>query len=502
MVRRSSPNPRSFDPADGSSPWRFSTAMTAVLALAATGCDARIIEAVELLRDGAAPIEDGHLPETGVARESGVRDEGSVGAPDASGSRDAAEAGASGDASCAADAPSSPTVWPNCISSANSDPWLVQHHDRLTAIRPRLLLLHFFNPWNKAQAEDWAALQIRALREGSRYHAYADPNAPAFLEYQIARTIDLTDNPPPPPTTWDYPSSTRLPVTAEGAFDTAALFTQKFADDMGAQGFADTSQPRNLTLCEIFERGLVNEVWLLVGEPQRRRPPLMLERKQAYDATGRPIAGDFVCIKGATCVPAINCRTTVRMANLDPNRGAGCDAQVRGWNIEGVRAAVPYLDTNLRAFLNADFRTRFNAPFDSFDEICDKQANPPVCVTYPTPTQAAGMRNGINWTINPFLQGCGTPEFPPNAHRRYDWANDVPVQSRCEHYGMRDGDAGQDTPDRYTFGKVAAYDTAFGKPDCGTGWQIYWRQSIPGFENRAIDADGRRMKNFWPFLFY
>jgi hypothetical protein len=193
------------------------------------------------------------------------------------------------------------------------------------------------------------------------------------------------------------------------------------------------------------------------------------------------------------------------LANLDPARGPGCDVEVRGWNIEGLRSAIPYLDTNLRAFFNADFRMRFGAPFDSFDEICDRGsggAPPPQCVSYPSPTQATGTRNGVTWTINPFIQGCGAPEFPPNAVRRFDWANTTQVQSRCEHYGMRDGDGGQDTPDRYSFNKVTAYENAFGMADCGTGWQIYWRQSIPGFGNTARDTDNMPMKNFWPFLFY
>jgi hypothetical protein len=177
-----------------------------------------------------------------------------------------------------------------------------------------------------------------------------------------------------------------------------------------------------------------------------------------------------------------------------------------------MRNAVPYVDINLRAFLNMDFKTRFQAPFDSFDEICDKNNTP--CVNYPSPTVVSGtLANGTAWTINPFLQGCGSPEFPPNAQWRYDWCSGAPqcrgtnpvtvtVQSRCEHYGMRDGAGGQDLPDMFSAAKVAPYDRAFGESDCGTGWQIYWRQSIPGFDNKAFAVDGKPMKNFWPFLFY
>ena len=51
-----------------------------------------------------------------------------------------------------------------------------------------------------------------------------------------------------------------------------------------------------------------------------------------------------------------------------------------------------------------------------------------------------------------------------------------------------------------TLAKVAALAQMF--PDCGGGWQIYWRQSIPGLGTRAKNADGSTMKNWWPLLFY
>jgi len=470
---------------------------SAALIAFGAGCDARVLDAVELMARPEAGSEGGE-PEDSSA-EGGLSPEGSAPRDVSADGGGGLDTGAGFDGSCVRDAPSSPTVWPNCLSSANSDPWLVKNHDALTSIRPRLLVLHFWNAWTAMQADQGARAQIRALREGSRYHGYAQPSAPAFLDYDLLPIVDLTDHPPPP--TWSNPSSTRLPVTTAGDFDTAALFSPQFADSIK---IVDPVSSRNLTLCELFERGFINEVWVLEGEGGRRRPPLTLERKQTYDAAGAAITGQFVCVEGSVCVPEINCIATVRLAHLDPTRGEGCDMEVRGWNIERTRSAIPYLETNLRAFLNADFKTRFPpAPFDSFDEICDKKTPPTTCVNYPSPTVAAGtLANGTGWRINPFLQGCGSPEFPPNATARYDWQGRVAVQSRCEHYGMRDGDGGLDVPDIYTADKVAAYDNAFGRYDCGTGWQVYWRQSIPGFGNKAFDSDGRPMKNFWPFLFY
>jgi hypothetical protein len=48
--------------------------------------------------------------------------------------------------------------------------------------------------------------------------------------------------------------------------------------------------------------------------------------------------------------------------------------------------------------------------------------------------------------------------------------------------------------------KVAAAEQA--SPDCGGGWQIYWRQSMPGLANRGRNMDGTETKNCWPLLFY
>ena len=111
--------------------------------------------------------------------------------------------------------------------------------------------------------------------------------------------------------------------------------------------------------------------------------------------------------------------------------------------------------------------------------------------------------DGARWTIDPFLQGCGSTIFPPNATARWDVANQAPVASRCAHFGLRDGrgdGADDDAYELYTADLVADADDAF--PDCGGGWQIYWRQSMPGAGTCARRIDGKPMKNWWPFLFY
>ena len=48
-------------------------------------------------------------------------------------------AAASGDPGCA------PTMWPTAEHGANSDPWLVAHHDVITQMAPRVMVLDFDN---------------------------------------------------------------------------------------------------------------------------------------------------------------------------------------------------------------------------------------------------------------------------------------------------------------------------------------------------------------------
>ncbi|MES1209612.1 MAG: hypothetical protein ABUS79_27050 [Pseudomonadota bacterium] len=396
----------------------------------------------------------------------------------------------SGDPACA------PTVWPTSTHAANSDPWLVAHHDVITQMSPRVMVLDFDNGATPDEVLATAQLQASALAEGSRYHGYADSAAVPFLKIQIVKVVDLTDH--PAPAGWSHPSSTLLPTTSTGEFDPTALFTARFND---RYGFADPSAPSSsLSLCQLFEQGLVNEVWIQDGEPDVRRAPLNVERKQAYDGSGVAIPGMFLpCVGGAGCLNQIVCGVTVRMAHLDSARGAGCDLQVRGWGIDAMWDALPAAGEVARAFLNADFDQRFGVQFASFADICDLAGD--QCVAYPSQTVATGSyADGTNWRINPFRQGCGSSRFPPNARAYGDFVNGAPVQSRCAGFRLGGGQDGGDVYAAYTSSTVAAQESAF--PDCGGGWQIYWRQSMPGAGNQARDANGNPLKNWWPYLYY
>ena len=413
-------------------------------------------------------------------------------------------------------------VWPNTISKHNSDRWLVQHHDELVRLEPRVLLLDFYDGTPGSlqspvvtvdQVTQIATQQIAALALGSQYHGYSDPAAPPFLNYQLLKTIDLTDQ-GGPPANWPYPSSTKLPLTPSGAFDATALFTQAFGD---LYQFPDGDTGRNLTLCQLFEQGVINELWVAIGEGPPRGID-SLERKQVYGPSGIATQGQFEAAAGGSGdLSGVECGVTVRMAHLSPVRGLGCDLDIRSWSLqaETTLAAVPYLHDNALAFFNSDFDSRFHVPFTSWDDICSNSTDTLPCLSYGSQTSVSGLGGTTPWTIPAFYQGCGTATFPPNARYRDDYVNPSAVASRCEHYGLGDGAGGADQTQPYTpdlvQGNVDTLNTlaanispALDLPgsDCGGGWQVYLRQSVPGYRNEAHDSAGQPMKNWWPFLFY
>jgi hypothetical protein len=459
---------------------RLALPLLPLVTLLASGCPRDVVDAVGRSRDGGLGTGGGTGGSAGNLPDGAVPDPCDA---------------ATTDPACG------PVTWPNEISFTNSDLWLRQHHDSLTSMRPRVLVLDFYNPRTLADITRFATDLAAGLAESSRYHAYSDPVAPPFMMYQITKVVDLLDHPAPAGTN----GSSRVPRDASGNFDATQLFNQAYAD---LYAIPNPDQPgRNLTLCELFERGMFNEVWMAVGE-DAPRGPLIMERKQIYDANGAPRAGQFEACAGneqGTCLTGATCTVTVRLAHLSPVRPIGCDIEIRGLPFEsrGTLQAVPYLGLNAASFFNKDFRKFPPVSFDSWYDICDA-AGVQQCIAYPTPTTATGMTTDGPWTIDPFIQGCGSVRFPPNAHARNDFLSTTAVQARCEHFGMKDGVGGEDAPDLFTPDKIATYTTVFGSGlfPCGGNWQVYLRQSMPGFRNRAFDANGNPMKNWWPFLFY
>lgn len=102
--------------------------------------------------------------------------------------------------------------------------------------------------------------------------------------------------------------------------------------------------------------------------------------------------------------------------------------------------------------------------------------------------------------IDSYVCTGGNAHFPPNGRRHYDLDNTAPVLSTIEDWRIGSGPEGRDVAKPFTNAAFSQYREM--APDCMGPWLVYWRQNMPGLDNRQKDADGRPMKNWWPFLFY
>jgi hypothetical protein len=395
-----------------------------------------------------------------------------------------------------------PLVWPNAESAANSDPWIVAHHQELREMHPRVLALNFVNGRTNADMEALIGQIFAGLKEGSRYHGYTDPAAPPFLIYEIAKSVDLTDH--PPPANYQFHNSTLYPRKSASStdywhFDYAALFNQQFAD---YYGFVDPQDASHyLTLCELFERGVIHELWIYGdADVPDVNAAEVLENKQMYDAQGNALAGQFDPCAGNGCfdqndIPA--CKVSLRIPWVNNTRGPGCLIHSIGHGFEGMsRMAIPTLTREFAHFGNFDFQARLGVQFNSWYALCTGNN----CLTYSSPNSVAYAGNGLTGSIAQLDQGCGNVHFPPNARDGYDDQNPFGVLSTCEHYGLGGGAQGTDQQELYTDAKSQMYDAL--APDCEGGWQVYWRQSFPGRDNPARNPDGTPIKSWWPYEFY
>jgi hypothetical protein len=145
-----------------------------------------------------------------------------------------------------------PTVWPNEVSSANSDPWLAEHHAEIREMRPRVLAVNFVNRRSMEEMRGQLEGVAAAIAEGTRSHGYADPDAPPFVRYELAHLADLRDAVPPPG--WPYNNSTLYPrenpVEGYWGFDYERLFTPEYA----ARSIV-TPAPGAARLREAIDRG-------------------------------------------------------------------------------------------------------------------------------------------------------------------------------------------------------------------------------------------------------
>jgi hypothetical protein len=430
---------------------------------------------------------------------------------DGSATLDAPSDGAATDAQTEA-GPVDP-VWPNAASSANSDPWIAEHHAEIREMRPRILALNFVNARSNDQM--LAAMQqaIDAVKEASRYHGYADPSAPPFLIYEVKYAIDLRDS---TPDSSPYFNATRMPrenpPSGWPGMDYGGLFTQQFADEMK---IADPDNPQhNLRLCELINRGMIHEVWMYADEQSDEATAAagkqkdvsiaeILELKPYYDEQRKRIDADMNRCAGNGCfrdedeIP-VECTRTVRIGFMNSSRGPGCYLESLSHGFESIGAGNPYqiryLSRYFMPFGNFDLDKRYHADFQSWYQQCP-YAKP--CLTFPDDPNAASVTYAgktQTGTFAPYDPVCGNVHFAPNGRQDYDMKSPATVLTSCETYRQANSQKREFTSE--VFKQYASVS------DCMGPWLVWWRQNFPGLDNLSLDDNGKPMLNWWPFIFY
>jgi hypothetical protein len=387
-------------------------------------------------------------------------------------------------------------VWPNAESRTNSDPWLVTHHDGIARLEPRVLVIDL-EATAEARAMTLVDHHIKALSEASSFHKYKDPSAQPALVYQLVKVV-------------------HAPKGAE-RIDYGSWNTQAFADaNLQIKDPADPSGP-NLTLCKLFERGLINEVWCMAssdpkcGETQ--------EAKQVYDASGQRIANRFANASNGDNITSLGCKVTARITDFNSGRGAGCHQHAMGhaWERYMDSSAVPQLAKQAKRFLNWDLNTRAGAPFSSFYSACNSNgAQLTDCIVWESMTRArSGASAARAFDIADMSAGCGNAHFYANTTGTYSYDANTPdpeVLASCENYGLHNGPGGKDLTTSYTNAMTDRYygrsarDCPAQQPacddDCGGHGSTYLYQNFPGPGTKATNDDGTPMHNWWVYLFY
>jgi hypothetical protein len=375
------------------------------------------------------------------------------------------------------------TAWPNCESSASSDPWLVAHHDRLRVMRPRVLVLNFCNDIDLAGVEDRTRRLIAALAESTRHHGWEDPEAPAFLQYDVLKYVDLRDPSPAPDR---VARSSSLAPRVGHDFDYGALYSADFARRYGIDG---------LDLHALIRRGDVHELWFYLHHDDEGGALETIEDKQRYDEALRPLAGQHGWAGNGHSDTMPWSGRSFRITFLNPRRGIGCGMENFGHALEGLATsgAVPYFSRYFREYAELDLERR-GLPFGSLYALGgdDRVEHEGDVMTI--------RRGGETHRVEGYVAVAGNVHFPPGARRHYDLDSPHVVKSRLARYRRFDGPDGQDLTIDFT---CRMFDRWREPVSDGMGpWLVLWRQAMPGLDNRALDDARRPMKNWWPFLFY
>jgi hypothetical protein len=378
-------------------------------------------------------------------------------------------------------------IWPNDQSSANSDDWLIQNHDRISQLRPRVLAMDLANTANPMPA---IQKHIDALANSTSFHKFNTASAQPAVVYQLLKVVPASS---PNYTQWN---------------------SQAFADsNIQIKDPANPSGP-NLTLCQLFEKGIINEVWCMATQSQTKCGESQ-ETKVVYTNTDPPQKVSPLRIVGASNgdpVTGLNCKVSIRIIDFNTSRGTGCHQHAlgHGWERYMDASAIPLLRKQAGRFLNWDLMARVAAPFNNFYSACSSNGSQLTdCIVWDSQIAVrSGPSAARTFNIPDMSGGCGNAHFYANTTGTYSYDARTPdptVLSSCEHYGLHDGANGKDMTTTYTNAMTDTYanqQTGASDDDCGGHGTSYLYQNFPNYGTTAKNDDGTPMHNWWVYLFY
>ena len=437
-----------------------------------------------------------------------------------------------------------PTIWPNSVSRANSDPWIAQNHSQLRKMQPRVLVINFANgiglgggdntnggPFPTGQVVAKAQALLAAMKYASQYHFRLNPSAPAFLDPVLARVVDLSDSN-------GHANSNlfpRGPLNSSGYPEVGyyQLFSQAYAPYWG---FLDPNG-NYLTLGQAADLGYFHDILLIANQVDGngKNPPLQVTNNilevaftaQAYDANLRAIPGEYVKngiahdrqkadMSQATNIDDNSMPWTgrsMRIYFMNASRGVGCLMHSEGheWEFRYNQASIyspgtqydnappnPYLQPLFRRYGGFDMDTRYGVNFQSLyaggDKYTYTNCGSGACTTLNAPS-ANPAASILNYTV-----AAGNVHYPPGAAQGYDTYPAATVLSSIETFGEAAETA---VPVNYQLWDFINLDPAV-DDDCGGRWLTFWYQNMPGLGNAAVDSSrsGQPMLNWWPFMYY
>lgn len=395
--------------------------------------------------------------------------------------------------------PERSTVWPNRLSRSNGDAWIVKNHDRIEKMNPRVLVLNFSNEHTRAHLDAQVRQFMAAIAESSRFHGYAEPKAPVFLQYELFKFVDLRD------TDRNQYDSRKIPVHDKNRktginFNYGSLFSEALAREYGVRDPRDAK--RFLRLDELVDAGFVHEVWFFMSgreEPGRNVASLeVVEEKPVYDDAFNRVANRWVQAGNGGDDQQPWTGRSLRINSLNASRGVGCGMENLGHGLEGLAnsGAIPYFTRYFKEYAGFDLKQKYNLPFESFYGVDYGKK----MMGYPGQKTLVVTHRGKTHRVENYIATGGNVHFPPNGRSHYDLNNSQPVLSTIENWRSGGGPDGKDLAKPFTNQAFEKYrDLA---PDCMGAWLVYWRQNMPGLGNGQKDDNSRPMKNWWPFLFY